>query len=147
MFIRFSGSSAMFYFSRGSLRMRLRIKRKSTKIKRRGGSQINSTRKVSLCLECLMFVVLHFGRLCLWPPFVNFAAQFCCHSWPSMFHHALAKTKCTCKVATESFDFVSHQVKLFEFPNIFLSGLSKHHIRTKMPDFLLLNIIFPLFPP
>ena len=95
-FADFSGSSAIYFslFHRGSLRMK-RIEKKSAKIPRREGSQIDSTRKVSLCLQCLMFVVLHCGRLCLGPPCANFALQFCCHSWPSMFHHALARKKCT----------------------------------------------------
>lgn len=95
-FADFSGSSAIYFslFHRGSLRMK-RIEKKSAKIPRREGSQIDSTRKVSLCLQCLMFVVLHCGRLCLGPPCANFALQFWCHSWPSMFHHALARKKCT----------------------------------------------------
>lgn len=116
-FAKFSGSSAIYcsLFHWGSLRMK-RIEKKSAKIPRREGSQIDSTRKVSLCLQCLMFVVLHCGRSCLGPPCANFALQFCCHSWPSMFHHALARKKCTlqkkpggkfwfCVPTTEILDF------------------------------------------
>lgn len=101
---------------------------------RRKGFQIDSTRKVSLCLQCLMFVVLRCGRLCLGPPFVNFAPQFCCHSWPSMFHHALARKKCTLQKEAKGkvFDVVFHHVKFCFFFQTFFKWLSNTIFEKKL---------------
>lgn len=150
LFANFSGSSAIYFslFHRGSLRMK-RIEKKSAKIPRREGSQIDSTRKVSLCLQCLMFVVLHCGRLCLGPPCANFALQFCCHSWPSMFHHALARKKCTLQKKPGGKVLILCSTNWNSwFPNIFFSGFeTPYSKKTDLSWFFVTQHHIPLLFP